>query len=155
MAIDFLDSSALLKRYVSETGTGWIQSLLDPAASHRITIATVAGVEIVAAISRKSRAGGISSAQAAIALSSFRDDYARDFDLIHITSAVVDDAMHLAERHGLRGYDAMQLAAARAADAAGRSIGAAVTLVSADIELNAAATAEGIAVEDPNTHPYP
>jgi len=28
-----------------------------------------------------------------------------------------------------------------------------LTLVSADADLNAAATAEGLAVEDPNTHP--
>lgn len=61
--------------------------------------------------------------------------------------------MRLAERHGVRGYDAVQLAAARATDAVARSVGTPATLVSADLELNAAAAAEGIAVEDPNNHP--
>ena len=60
--------------------------------------------------------------------------------------------MQLAERKGLRGDDAVQLAAARAAITASRTLGAVVTLVSADLDLNAAAVAEGIAVEDPNTH---
>jgi uncharacterized protein len=153
VAIYFLDSSALLKRYVSEIGTNWVQSLCDPAASHRITIATIAGAEIVAAIARKPRAGGIGRADASLALSGFRADYAGDFDLIHITAAVIDDAMDLAEQHGLRGYDAVQLAAARAADIVARSIGTPIVLVSADLELNAAATAQGISVDDPNAHP--
>jgi hypothetical protein len=153
VAIYYLDSSALLKRYVSEPGTRWVQSLFDPAASHRIAIATIAGAEIVAAISRKLRAGGMVQADASLALARFRTDYARDFDLITMTSSVIDDAMRLAERHGLRGYDAVQLAAAFAADAVARSVGTSLTLVSADLELNAAATAEGISVEDPNAHP--
>lgn len=153
MGIYFLDSSAVLKRYVSERGTAWVQSLFLPAASNRIATATIGGVELVAAVSRKLRAGGMQPADAADALSRFRADFVRDFDWIHITAAVVDDAMQLAERHGLRGYDAVQLAAARAADAAARSVGTSATLVSADVELNAAAAIEGLTVEDPNSHP--
>jgi len=60
----------------------------------------------------------------------------------------------LVQKHGLRAYDAVQLAAAVALNnqrvAAGTG---AVTLVSADQELNAAAAAEGLSVDDPNVHP--
>jgi predicted nucleic acid-binding protein len=62
--------------------------------------------------------------------------------------------MILAQTHGLRGYDAVQLAAALRVNSrrlSRRTSGA--ILVSADLELLAAATAEGLAVEDPNTHP--
>ena len=45
MAIFFLDSSALLKRYVSETGTSWIQSLFDPALANRLAIGTISAEE--------------------------------------------------------------------------------------------------------------
>ena len=55
----------------------------------------------------------------------------------------------LADTHALRGYDAVQLAAAMEV----RLQVPALILVSADTELNSAATAEGMPVEDPNTHP--
>jgi len=64
------------------------------------------------------------------------------------------DAMLSARAHGLRAYDAVQLAAAlevnRIYQTGGRGP---VTLVSADQDLNAAATAEGLAVDDPSMHP--
>ena len=153
MAVYFLDSSALLKRYVSETGTIWVQSLFSPAAAHRIAIATISAAEFVAAVSRKLRARGIQPAEASRVIISFRADFAREFDLLHITSTVIEDAMRLAELHALRGYDAVQLSAALAVNAAARSVGASSILVSADLELNSAASAEGLAVDDPNSHP--
>ena len=62
--------------------------------------------------------------------------------------------MTLAETYGLRGYDAVQLAAAVEVNASYRSAGLPpITLVSADVELNAAASAEGLTVDNPNFHP--
>ena len=62
--------------------------------------------------------------------------------------------MRLGNTHALRAYDAVQLAVAlevnRIYQAAGSSP---VTLVSADRDLNDAATAEGLTVENPNLHP--
>jgi uncharacterized protein len=55
----------------------------------------------------------------------------------------------LADTYALRGYDAVQLAAAIEV----RLQVPALILVSADTELNTAATVEGLSVEDPNTHP--
>lgn len=160
MAVYFFDSSALLKRYVREAGTAWVQSFFATGSSHRVAVATIAGVEVVAAIARRFRAGAIASADASQAIHRFSADFSHDFDLIQITPWLIDEAMRLAERHGLRGYDAVQLAALLAADAAARAASQAagvvstpVTLISADLELNAAATAEGMPVEDPNMHP--
>jgi hypothetical protein len=53
----------------------------------------------------------------------------------------------------LRGYDAVQWAAAIEANARCTALGTTLTFVSADVTLNAAALAEGLAVEDPNAHP--
>ncbi len=62
-------------------------------------------------------------------------------------------AMLLAKVHGLRGYDAVQLAAALTANDERLSVGAkALTLISADTALNAAASLEGLAIDDPNHH---
>lgn len=154
MAIYFLDSSALLKRYVVEPGTSWVQSLFGPGAGHRLVIVSISAVEVVAAVARRARAGGLSTADASRIISAFRTDVSRDFDLIHTAPPVIDNAMRAAERHGLRGYDAVQLAAALAITAPSLATSAGpITLVSADLELNAAARVEGLLVEDPNTHP--
>ena len=153
MAIYYLDSSALVKRYVAETGSAWVKSLFGPATTDQTTIADITGAEIVSAISRKLRSGGISGTDATNALRRFRSDYAHDFDLINISGSIIADAMHLAEVHALRGYDAIQLAAARAALRGAQLLGNPMFLVSADSGLNRAAVLEGIAVEDPNTHP--
>lgn len=62
--------------------------------------------------------------------------------------------MLFAEQHGLRGYDAIQLAASvevhRRYVAAGLP---AVTCIAADTEINAAAMAAGVTIADPNRHP--
>ena len=36
MAIYFIDSSALVKRYISETGSTWVLGLFDPALSNEV-----------------------------------------------------------------------------------------------------------------------
>ena len=62
--------------------------------------------------------------------------------------------MRLATKHSLRGYDAVQLAAALEANDERIANGLpTLTFVSADTELNTAAQAEGLPVENPNNHP--
>ena len=62
--------------------------------------------------------------------------------------------MTLAEKHGLRGYDAVQLAAAQAINnlCIANDLHP-LTFISADKELNTAAANEGLLVENPNNHP--
>jgi predicted nucleic acid-binding protein len=149
----FLDSSAVLKRYMAEAGTSFVQELFDPVRGNRIAIAAISGTEIVAAVARRARGGGLLAVNASRIIRDFRADFSTDFRLIDITTSLLATSMDLAERRALRGYDAVQLAAALAASSAAQSAGMSFTLVSADLELNAAATAEGLAVEDPNNHP--
>jgi predicted nucleic acid-binding protein len=154
VAAFFLDTSALVKRYVSEIGTSWVNSLLNPGAGNAIYLARIAGVELVAAITRRSQGGSISVTGAAAALAQFRLEFAGRFHIVALTPRLIAAAMTLAETHALRAYDAVQLAAALTVDFRRRSQGLPrLILVSADSELNAAALAEGVAVEDPNTHP--
>lgn len=153
MATYFFDSSALAKRYVTETGTAWVQSLTDPASVNGVYVARITLVELVSAISRRKRNGDLTPAAAAAALSDVRADFASDYQVIEVTAALITQAEALAEKHALRGYDAVQLAAAIQVNAAYGAAGQpAVTLVSADLELNGAAAAEGLGVDDPNTH---
>jgi uncharacterized protein len=151
--IYFFDSSAVVKRYVIETGTAWILDLMNPRAGNQLHIARITGVEVVSAIARRTRGGSVSIADAAIAIADFRYDFMRAYRIADITPTIVIRAMQLAELYALRGYDAVQLAAALHVQSYFSSIASSgLTMISADDELNAAAAAEGLIIEDPNAH---
>jgi uncharacterized protein len=150
----FVDSSALVKRYSNETGTTWVRSLVDPTTGNQIFLARITRVEVVSAITRKNRGGGMSAIDASAAIARLRLHLTNEYATINISSTVIDSAMALAETHALRGYDAVQLAAALELRADCLAIGIpAPTLISADVDLNTAAIAEGLAADDPNAHP--
>ncbi len=153
MAAYFFDTSALVKRYATETGTAWVTALLDPAARNHVFVARITGAEMISAIMRKKRELKISAADATAIAALFRADFARRFRAVEVTSALVDSAMSLAEAHALRGYDAVQLAAAlhtqRRREV--RSLPP-LSLITADKDLLIAGAAEGLTTDDPNNH---
>ena len=108
----------------------------------------------MSAITRRARNGNISTANAASSIALLRHDFLNKYLVTEITPTLITQAMQLAEAHALRGYDATQLAAAADINAQGLSFGMPkLILVSADGELNSAALAEGLNVDDPNIHP--
>src|SRR5262249_351940 len=98
---------------------------------------------------RREQGGHVTSANAATALTDFDHDFARQYLIVSMSDALIDHAAVLARTHALRGYDAVQLAAALEV----WSQIPTTVLISADGDLNAAATAEGMPVEAPNAHP--
>lgn len=154
MAGYFVDSSALVKRYVHETGSVWLSGLVASAAGNDIYIARITTVEVVAALTRRARSGTITAADARAACLLFRNDILHDDEIVEMTATLLNHAMALAESHGLRGYDAVQLAAACEVNAFSVAHDLPpLTMVSADSSLNSAATGEGLLVDDPNAHP--
>jgi uncharacterized protein len=149
VALYFLDTSSVVKRYVQETGTAWVQALAAPAAGHLLFVVRLTLVEMVAAVTRRERGGHISAQDAATALTDFQYDFAHQYFIVEVSAALVNQAAALARTHGLRGYDAVQLAAAVEV----RSQAPSLTLLSADAGLNAAAAVEGLVADDPNSHP--
>ena len=108
---------------------------------------------MVAAITRRQRGGSLTSAQAGAILGHFRRHAEDRYSVLEVNSSHLIHAMSLSRTHALRAYDAVQLAVALTIDRASRqaSLGP-VTLVSADRELNVAATAEKLSVDDPMNH---
>jgi len=149
VAAYFLDSSAVMKRYVQETGTVWVRALTASGTGNFFYLARITDVEVTAALARRRGQPGLSVVQAVAALRQFRRDFGQDYRVVEITIALLQRAAQLADTQALRGYDAVQLAVALDVHARDQAL----VLVSADAELNAAATAEGLRVEDPNTHP--
>jgi uncharacterized protein len=76
------------------------------------------------------------------------------YQIVELTAPIVEQTKSLLEHHQLRAYDAVQLASALLAQDVLRSAGLPpLILLSADDRLNAAASAEGLAVDNPNDHP--
>ena len=154
MAGFFCDSSAIVKRYVNETGSNFVDSLADLKSGNVILLARITRVEVAAAMARRLKGGSIATADAQNALTAFQHDLANNYFTVEITAALLSRAVSLATKHALRGYDAVQLAAAlEANDERIANELPPLTVVSADVELNAAAQAEGLKVENPNNYP--
>ena len=152
MAVFFCDSSAVVKRYVAETGSAWLAQTTDPK-NNSVYVARITFVEVISAISRRERGKHISAIDADNARLQFEADYLNEFQKVEISENLISNAAKLAKKHALRGYDAVQLAAALETEkeriAAGLS---SLTLLSADTDLNAAAVSEGLTIDDPNNH---
>ena len=154
MAVFFFDSSALVKCYVIETGTAWVRALVDPTSANEIYILRLTEIEVVSAIIRRERAGSLPPGTAPVMISKLRADVAKEFVPLELSRALLATASALCEKHGLRAYDAVQLAGALEFNKTRTTLALPpITLTSADRELNAAAAAEGLTVDDPNTHP--
>lgn len=149
MALYDLDTSAVVKRDVLETGTAWVQALTDPTAGNGLFLLRLAQAEMVAAITRRERTGHIAAADAVTALADFAHDFVHQYFFVELSAGLISHAAALAARHALRGYDAMQLAGALEV----QTNIPALVLVSADADLNTAAAAEGLPVENPSSRP--
>src|SRR5262249_3128147 len=125
-----------------------------PRASHTIYLSRITAVEVYAAITRRQRGGSLSPAQAGAILGHFGRHLSQRYRVRDLSRPILIEAMALARKHGLRALDAVQLAPALATNRRLQATGLGpLPLVSADRELNAAAAAEGLPVEDPNSHP--
>lgn len=150
MAAYFFDSSALVKRYVAETGSTRVISLLDPATKNRIYLAHTTTVLVSAAISRRVREGTLTVTAAQPLLNKFLLDVSARFQMIALDTPVVRRAVTLTEVHPLRAADAIQLATAVKVNDDRRAHGdSSLVLVCSDQSLLRAAVAEGLVTEDP------
>ena len=142
----FADSSALVKLYVPESGYAAVRAAAGP-----FVIATLTRVEVPAAFWGKTRTGELSAPDAALLVSAFEFDYHGDdqsdsiFAVVSLDEPILVAAARQASRHGLRAYDAVQLACAMAARRADPSVDMFAVF---DHKLRNAAVAEGFAVLD-------
>ena len=155
MSSYFLDSSALVKRYPSEVGSAWTAALTDPLAGNSIVVAEISRVEIAAAFAARSRApGGITQVERDRLFGLLVRHNTLEYEVIPISTQIVDRAMNLTQKHRLRGYDAVQLAAALDVQAAARAAGLpTLVFLTANEDLLTAAFGEGLAADNPNHHP--
>jgi hypothetical protein len=152
MTIYYVDSSALLKKYVDETGSAWTRQVL--AAPAVVITAQLALVEIASALNRRVREGTVTAHDYARLAGDFRDECRDRFQIITLDQVLVNLSWAVLERHALRAYDAIHLVSALVMDRQWMEARlAAPIFLAADDRLLRAAQAEGLAVDNPNLHP--
>jgi predicted nucleic acid-binding protein len=158
----YLDTSALAKLYVKETGSRelsrWIGNRdrgFDPDV--RLYTSRLTLPETISALTRKRINGTVPASEGGqLWLKVFRD-FGQEppvYEVIEPSFTVVGRAAFLVAQHGLRAYDAVQLASALWLQPRLDDPGALV-FVSADKKLTSAAQAERLATADPTPVPPP
>lgn len=141
----YLDTSALVKRFVSEVGSDEVHRLLrrgEPVAS-----ATIAYAELYSGLTRRHREGGLSPLQYRLACRRFERDWMA-LVKVELGAEILVSAQGLIQRHGLRAFDAIHLASALGLQTAANER---VTFVAADQRLLEAAVGERLATINPGT----
>jgi predicted nucleic acid-binding protein len=104
----YLDTSSLVKLYVAEAGSDTVRTLV-----HKATAVATAGVaypEARAALARRRRERTLLPAAFRSAKKTLEADWSR-YIVVEVTALLCREACDLAERHRLRGYDSIHLAA--------------------------------------------
>ncbi|MGD0886775.1 MAG: type II toxin-antitoxin system VapC family toxin [Thermodesulfovibrionales bacterium] len=104
-----VDASALVKRYVSETGSGDVNDLIVKASV--LGTAAISHVEVSSALAKAVRMRLLLRKEAASALQVFNTEW-DSLIRLQMTEVLLSRAATLAWEHGLRGYDAVHLASA-------------------------------------------
>ena len=105
----YLDTSSLVKLYVEETASADVEGLVGSAEVTGTSL--IAYAEAKAAFARRFRENAFSSKDYDQLRSQFESDW-KNFLSIHVNPEIVRMAGDLAEKHGLRGFDAVHLASA-------------------------------------------
>jgi predicted nucleic acid-binding protein len=137
----YVDTSALVKLYVEEAGTPEVVARVERAEAVATVLITYA--EARAALARHRREGGMTPTELRRAVRELDREWLT-YNVVDLSDVLVQSAGALAERHALRGYDAVHLAAAVELRAAGSP----VEFCAFDQRLNRAARRERLALSD-------
>jgi predicted nucleic acid-binding protein len=154
VTVYFLDSSALVKRYVPEVGTGWIQTLANPASGNQLFMARITWVEVLSALARRQQEGSFDGSQIAQIVLAFRHHLNTQYRVLEFTQTLAELAGQLVSQHPMRAYDAVQLASALSLHSVLTQAQLPVLVfLSADERLMTIAQRTGLLSDNPNNYP--
>jgi uncharacterized protein len=110
----FADTSALVKRYIEESGSDRVDELFFYADG--IIISPVTRIELNSAFSRRLLDKSIDKKSSDMALSEFNKEL-EFFKVIAFNNHVEDEAVTLIKKHGMKTLDAIQLSSVKLSDA--------------------------------------
>jgi len=136
----YLDTSALVKRYVQESHSQEVVELIDRADA--VGASVLAQVEMAATLAKAARQNWIERKEAETAWQDFLGHWPA-YTRLPISALTLERASRMAWENGLRGYDAMHFAAALVWQ---ETMEAPVVLATFDRELWLAASKSGVTV---------
>jgi predicted nucleic acid-binding protein len=139
----YLDSSALVKRYIVEKGTETLQSMM--AGAGELVTSKLTYAEIWSAFMRKFREGGLKKKSLDAAAERFEMDWDHFF-VIDFHDELPAIIKKLVKRHPLKAVDAVHLSSAMWLE---EEIQANLTFIASDYGLLKAAEAEHLRVGNP------
>jgi predicted nucleic acid-binding protein len=146
----FVDTSALIKRYLKEEGTEVVRDIIRPTSGNRIHVSQIASIEVVSAFARQRREKSITDIHLLTARRMFERHMSFDYVVLRLSDEITAMACDLLEKHKLRSLDAIQLASAFIAnDQLIRKKHAPLMFVCADHRLLTAASEAGLAILEP------
>lgn len=153
VSVVYFDTSALLKRYVTEVGSAWVRESMVSANGVEIFTSSLTTVEATCAFARRFREG-ILDTDAYVTIERALDyDIRYRYNILEVTPATLETAQSLARRHPLRAYDAVHLATAWLVNQVLlHEDKAPLTFICADERLLAIAEAERLLSENPNRY---
>ena len=152
-SVAYFDTSALLKRYVTESGSDWVQALLAVSSPLFVLTSPLTLVEATCAFARRLREGVLTTSEHSVVESAFDYDVRHSYGVLEIRPLTLETARQLVWRYPLRAYAAVHLSTAWLAnEQLVRAGEPPLTFICADDRLLAFAQAEGMSVENPNRH---
>ncbi|GAA6616937.1 type II toxin-antitoxin system VapC family toxin [Scytonema sp. NUACC26] len=153
MTAHFVDSSALVKRYVPETGSAWIRTL-STQTGNSLFIGRITWVEVLSALARREREASLTPTDRALIIQRFRSDLNNQYQVIELDAKLAETAGQLVEQYPLRAYDAVQLASVlRIQPAFAAKQSTSLIFLTSDDRLSTIAQALGLLTDNPNHHP--
>jgi predicted nucleic acid-binding protein len=159
MSTYYFDTSALVKLYVPETGSFWVDQIFQTrdiggGFTHQISCCKIGIVEVAAAAARREREGKLTAENRKHLFAVFLNDTGQRIKMIAVTDEIIRLAADLTQRAPLRGYDAVHLASALTLnDYLAQARIPELIFISADQLLLDIAEIEGLKVENPNSYP--
>jgi predicted nucleic acid-binding protein len=110
----YLDSSALIKHYVRETGTGAVDDKLrvEEEAARPILTSVLTFAEIHAALARRARDKSLSTNESVKARAKFDFDWASGLSPVDLGPAILGIVCAIVDSFSLKGAEAVHLASA-------------------------------------------
>jgi predicted nucleic acid-binding protein len=146
----FLDTSALVKRYVEESGSEWIRHITEPETGARIVVARISWVEMLSALSRLRREGRLLETIFQDGVHELSRHFSSQYRVGELTIPIAELAGELLQQYPLRAYDAVQLATAiKVSRTLSAKQASRFSFVSADKRLLDVTQMQGISILNP------
>lgn len=153
MTVYFLDSSAVVKRYVAEIGSDWIRQITAPKANHQLFLVRITWVEVLSALARLQREGLLDDKTTSQVRTVFQTHLNYQYRILEVDRTLTEMAGNLVSHNALRAYDAIQFAAAiRLKNTLNEAQLPDPVFLTADDQLLAISQAAGLPIDNPNQH---